>query len=568
MMEWGFLGLLALLCAGLAALQFRWTGELGRAERLRLQTSLNEQLRRVGSVFDTELLEACTDLMPTTAELDELGPEMAHASRVQRWNATGPSRQLFKKVAVAVPHGDELDLLALDVETGALRDEPWPVEWDALREDFLARPLDRDEPEPRIAAGSPLIEFPIFEPRPAERRPPPGGGFDGFPPDRPPERRPPREREWMIFELNLEHVTRVWLPMLIKTHLNTGPKPDYDVEVRANDGSKSVIFSSNPTAQKLGAGVDGSAQFFAVELPWQTRKNRPADGQPRGRWTLYARHRAGSLEAAVTAARRKNLWVAALLNGLILSAGVALVRYTRRSRQLAETQMKFVANVSHELRTPLTVIRGAGHNLERGIVREPAQIEQYAGLIVKHAEQLTAMVEQVLAYASATHAQSTEHYRAVSIEEILHDCIAATTPETEAAACKVEVSIAHELPPVIGDAAALRRVFQNLIVNAARHGGSGQWIGIAATLGAGETVKIQVSDSGPGIPENERAKVFQPFFRGASTEARQIRGSGIGLSLVREVVAAHGGSISVHCESGRGTTFTVRLPIARSDAAK
>ena len=122
------------------------------------------------------------------------------------------------------------------------------------------------------------------------------------------------------------------------------------------------------------------------------------------------------------------------------------------------------------------------------------------------------------------------------------------------------------LPPVTGDTAALRRVFQNLITNAAKHGSEGRWIGVTAALLNGTAppvVEVRVADRGPGIPASEQAEVFEPFSRGAAAQAQQIRGSGLGLSVVRDIVEAHGGTVSVESDPGQGATLVVRLPVDR-----
>jgi signal transduction histidine kinase len=251
---------------------------------------------------------------------------------------------------------------------------------------------------------------------------------------------------------------------------------------------------------------------------------------------------------------------------MILAAGIALVHLTRRSRQLAEAQMNFVANVSHELRTPLTVIRGAGHNLLRGVAHGPEQVEKYSRLIIQHAEHLTEMVEQVLELAGVRKNSSVAMHDTVSIAEILHEAAAATKHDTDDAHCELHFELPANLPSVVGNATALRRAFQNLITNAAKHGGQGGWIGITATAdGESQTpiVEIQVADRGPGILENELAEIFKPFFRGTAAQTMQIRGSGLGLSLVREIVEAHNGTVTVKSEKGHGSIFAVRLPAAQ-----
>jgi signal transduction histidine kinase len=264
----------------------------------------------------------------------------------------------------------------------------------------------------------------------------------------------------------------------------------------------------------------------------------------------------------VSASRRRNFAVAALVSGLVLAAGVALVFHTRRSRQLAEAQMNFVANVSHELRTPLTVIRGAAHNIKRGVVQERAQLEQYSGLIIQHTEQLTDMIEQLLELAGARKNRIALARNPVELGGVLQEAIAATKRDAKIAGCAVELSILTALPEVSGDAAALRRVFQNLLTNAARHGGTGGWIGVTATTvnGSEPIIEVRVADRGPGIPEKEQAEIFKPFVRGAAAQEKQIRGSGLGLSLVKAIVEAHGGVVLVRSQPGQGATFTVRLP--------
>jgi signal transduction histidine kinase len=389
------------------------------------------------------------------------------------------------------------------------------------------------------------MEFPIFARNSNDR-------------DARSERRRPAESEWMIFELDTNYLRNTWLPELAGRYLSPAGQDINDVVVKEVSSPGAVIYASRPEA------VKNTEAPVRMRFNYQGRDPENLRGPgPENRWSLEVRPRPGALDAILSASRRRNLAVAVLLNGLILAAGLALIVHTRRSRQLAEAQMNFVANVSHELRTPLTVIRGAAHNLTRGVVHEPSQIKQYAGLIIQHAEQLGDMVEQVLQLAGAKKNQSAASRRPVAVAEILNEAIAATALDTRAALCELHLELPPSLPLVIGDAAALRRVFQNLITNAAKHGGEGGWIGVTAVSdedGGVPIVEIQVADRGPGIPQKEMTEIFKPFFRGDLAQSRQIRGSGLGLSVVREIVLAHGGGISVRSENGHGTIFIVRLP--------
>ncbi len=389
------------------------------------------------------------------------------------------------------------------------------------------------------------MEFPLFD-----------GGFPrGGPLD-------PGKVHWLILELDIAYARDTWFPELTARYLDPDRRGFNEVQVETVGYSSSVLYTSQTN------GSEPAASAVTVRFNQQGRPGDRFHGPPQsGRWILETWYRPGSLEAIVSASRRRNLAVAVVLNLLMLTTGIVLVRNTRRSRELAEAQMDFVASVSHELRTPLTVIRGAAHNLKRGVVHERVQIEQYSALIMQHAEQLTEMIEQLLELAGAKKNRGALTQNPVALEQVVKDAISAAGHDTQAAGCVVQFDGAPALPAVAGDASALRRVFQNLITNAAKHGGDGKWIGVTATVINRQTspaVEVRVEDRGVGISEAEQAEIFKPFARGATAKAKQVRGSGLGLSLVREIVELHRGTVSVNSKPGRGATFIVRLPASAS----
>lgn len=551
--EWIFVVAMVLLCGTLTVLQYRWTGEVARAEMTRLRESLTQQAGLLANTFDAELAKSCAVLVPTADELDKDDRQAVHRTNLRAWKSENP-RPIFKHMAVAVPSGDSIKLLEMDATTESLVPMEWPAGWESLRGDLeekLYGPTPPHDPE-----SGWLREFPVMGdfhpggphgprgsgPRGTGRHDGAGDGAGG-----------PREREWVVLELDPDYLKNKWLPDLVSTYLNPQGKPVYDVTVRENGGFGEVLFTSDPEMPDNG-GTTVALPFNTFGSGFLAMRGGPSEP----RWTLEVRHRAGSLESVVDASRKRNLAVALVLLALILTSGWMLLRATRHSHNLAEERMRFVANVTHELRTPLTVIRGAAHNLKRGIVKDPGAIGRYSGLILEHAEALGSMVEQVLDFSGGGKGLSDRE--PVEIAQVLRDAAALVRQDPRFSGCRIDLHLPASLPGVTGDRAALQRAFQNLMENAAKHGAADGRIEVTAAAGA-RLLRIMVSDQGPGIPAGELKDVFKPFFRGGRARSNQVRGSGLGLSLVKETAEAHGGKISAGSEPGKGSTFTLTLPV-------
>jgi signal transduction histidine kinase len=180
------------------------------------------------------------------------------------------------------------------------------------------------------------------------------------------------------------------------------------------------------------------------------------------------------------------------------------------------------------------------------------------------------MVENVMQYAGLESGRTLAAQASLSVDQLLDEALREAGPTIAAAGVTVERHVAPDLPQVGGDAAALRSAVQNLIINAVKYGGADRWVGIRAeTLRGGRRgqVRITVEDHGPGIPAADLPHIFEPFYRGAEALAQQIHGNGLGLSIVKRIVTAHGGSVAVSTRPAEGSAFALVLPALDAAAA-
>ena len=582
--SWLAPAVLLVLLGTLATLQYRWAGELSEGEGARLRASARSRAEAMGLDFDRELTRAFQHLQlePEALRAHDFA---AYAREYGRWRAEASHPDLVKDVLL-VERGEAaaLHLSRFDASQANFVPLTWPGELAPLQERLSGRgrgPMGLVLPEfPAVlipVAPGPPPDGRGFRPGPAPpgSRPPPSGM--GAPPRLDGRREPPPRGfgppDVVVLMLDLTYVRERFLPALAERHFGGPHGLDYSLAVLTRDEPPREVWRSSPGVAPLRP-ADASAGLLDVRFedaggPGRgfVSGGRGGPREPPGSWRLVAVHAGGSIDHAVAVARWRNLAVGLSIL-LLLGASVAVMMVAaRRAELLGRQQMEFVAGVSHDLRTPLAVIRSAAENLADGLVLDAAQVRSYGTLVRDEGRRLSDMVEQVLELAGADAGRARET-APVDVGALLDDALRACEPELRTAGVVAERSVPNGLPRVMGDAGALRRAVRNLVENALKHGGDVRWIGVRAGAAAGQReVWVAVEDRGPGVAPEDLPRIFEPFYRGRDAAARQVAGSGLGLSLVRRIVESHGGRVTVERGHERGSVFTIRLPAIAESAA-
>ena len=257
-------------------------------------------------------------------------------------------------------------------------------------------------------------------------------------------------------------------------------------------------------------------------------------------------------------ARMSFLTLAAL--SLVLAGGIALTyRNVTKEMALARLKSDFVSNVSHELRTPLSLIRLYAETLEMGRLTSPEKYQEYYRIIRKESERLTALINNILDFSRIEAGRKEYDFRETDMSELVHNTLDSYRYQLEQNGFQFEEKI-DEVPPMRVDREAMARSLLNLVNNALKYSQDRKYIGVNLYRDNG-SVKLEVVDQGIGIPHQEQQKIFEKFYRVGDPLVHNTKGSGLGLSLVRHIVQAHGGEVAVDSAPGQGSKFTIVLPV-------
>jgi len=249
---------------------------------------------------------------------------------------------------------------------------------------------------------------------------------------------------------------------------------------------------------------------------------------------------------------------------LLMGAGIFLTyRSVTRELALAKLKSDFVSNVSHELRTPLALIRLYAETLELGRIPNPGKQHEYHEIIRKESERLSALINNILDFSRIEAGKKEYNFRETDVADLVRSTLDSYRFEIEQNGFHLEQRIDNNLPPLQVDREAIARSLLNLVNNAVKYSSTEKYLGVHLYRRNG-SVNLEVVDHGIGIPESEQSKVFEKFYRVGDPLVHNTKGSGLGLSLVRHIVQAHGGEVAVESTPGKGSKFIITLPFQNS----
>jgi signal transduction histidine kinase len=258
---------------------------------------------------------------------------------------------------------------------------------------------------------------------------------------------------------------------------------------------------------------------------------------------------------------RYNYIVLAALSVLMVGGIWLTYRNVSREMNLARLKSDFVANVSHELRTPLALIRLYAETLELGRLTAKEKYQEYFRIIREESERLTALINNILDFSRIEAGRKEYEFKETNLAELVRSTLDSYRFQIQQNGFAFEENISQDIPPVKVDREAIARSLLNLVNNALKYSKDRKFIGVSLYR-SNRSINLEVRDSGIGIPANEQEKIFEKFYRCGDPLVHNVKGSGLGLSLVRHIARAHGGDVLVESEPEKGSKFTIALPFA------
>jgi signal transduction histidine kinase len=339
------------------------------------------------------------------------------------------------------------------------------------------------------------------------------------------------------FLLNPDYLKNILLYQALKRQ---DPSEEAPWIVRGKDGQ--AILSS----EKPPSGTAAIRAGFAGNFPnWSLEFYQP---DPRLLKTLLASRQGIYLSMFL------------LIAGILIFGLVLTVRTISHELELAKMKSDFVSTVSHEFKSPLTSIRQLAEMLQAGRVPSEERRRQYYDVLLEQSERLSLLIDNILNLAKIEEGRKEFEFKKLDIDILLKEVVSTIQDRVRHEGFVIEIKTEGPLPEVMADRAAMAQAVTNLLDNAIKYSGEARKVMISSSV-KDRTLVIVVKDFGIGIKKKELNKVFERFYRGGDELTRSVKGSGLGLTLVKKIVDAHHGKVYVESEPGQGSTFSIMIPL-------
>jgi len=326
-------------------------------------------------------------------------------------------------------------------------------------------------------------------------------------------------------------------------------KADQTLVVRVTEPTGEVLYETAPTRPDVRFEV-----------------NREMESPSFRGLKLAMRYRDLSIEQGV---RRWQHMTFVLIGFIDIMLGVGLLLVysnVRRELHLSRLKSDFVANVSHELKTPLALIRLFAETLELGRVPSEDKAHQYYAVISRESQRLTQLINNILDFSRIEAGRKEYRFAPTDVGRIVSEVLDAYRFQIEQQGFALDVHVADDLPEVMADKEALAQALLNLVNNAIKYSRDERYLRLDVRRD-GDRVLVAVTDRGIGVAKGEQKKIFEKFYRAEDSLVHETKGSGLGLALVQHIMQAHGGAVEVESAPGKGSTFTLVLPVKKGTHA-
>lgn len=351
------------------------------------------------------------------------------------------------------------------------------------------------------------------------------------------------------FIIDIEYVKQELLPLLIQKSLPEFFPGDAqeNVIVSVYDTKHNLIYTTQSAKGQKDETWTSLPYFSDLLLTIQSRNMTPEQW---ARWNFTV-----------------NLSLSILMTTVLIGGIVLALRTASRELKVSRMKTDFVSNVSHELRTPLSSVRVFGEFLRLGRVKEEEKIREYGEYIETESRRLTQLINNILDFSKIESGRKTYQFERADVAEVICETLKTLEVQLKQNGFSIIFEAPREaLAPAVIDADAIAQAFMNLLDNAVKYSGSAKEI-VVRLEQEGEQLRLTVADQGIGIPREEQDKIFEKFYRVSTGLVHDVKGSGLGLSLVKHIVEAHRGRVTVKSEPGRGSSFTIHLPAAKRSGA-